>query len=504
MKNFIKNNRNEFIFYIFLFVFITIITFSYNTIDMDYWARLIQGNAFWELGQILKKDFFSYIPTHTWIDHEWGSSIIFSFIQNKLGFSGILLFRIIILFLIFFFIFKAIKLQTDKKDSLISVLYFTIAMYAVPTISHSGLRCHFFTFLFFSIFLYILELVRKRNKNKLLCLLPIIMLFWANMHGGCVSGLGIIGIYAIGEFLNKKSCLKYIYTLVICGLMLFINPYGIDYVKFIFMATTMARPFVTEWISPFMHQNWLFLIEFKVLFIINLILLALNVKNIKKDYTKYILLIVCAIVSAKYVKNTPFFIIASMIFLYENITSLISSYINKHKRKAWILFTAFMLLCPIKQFFENIQYTPLSQQPVRVVEFFKINKLKGNILAPFDYGSYIIYKLFPNNLIYMDGRYEEVYFAEHKTLIDNFYNLKEDWAAILKTEPDYIIVPTDATLNDYLPQIDDYSVIYNDEENCVYTKKSNIKTEYKTPSNDYNYYLKNAFKTNIKFEKKVL
>ena len=42
---------------------------------------------------------------------------------------------------------------------------------------------------------------------------------------------------------------------------------------------------------------------------------------------------------------------------------------------------------------------------------FRINNMNGNILAPFDMGSYITYKLFPNNLIYMDGRYEEVYFT---------------------------------------------------------------------------------------------
>ena len=83
----------------------------------------------------------------------------------------------------------------------------------------------------------------------------------------------------------------------------------------------------------------------------------------------------------------------------------------------------------------NIKLQPnLSQQPYKMVEFIKINNMKGNILAPFDMGSYITYKLFPNNLIYMDGRYEEVYFKETKDLLDNFYNLTEDWDKILKTE----------------------------------------------------------------------
>ena len=329
MKNILKIYKSDILFYIFIFIFISILTLSYNTIDMDLWARLIQGNAFLQTGHILKEDLFSYIPTHTWIDHEWGSSIVFSFVLKHFGFNGILLLRTSIIFLMFFFIFQTIKLYTEKQNTCLNVLYFTAAVYAMPTLSQSGLRCHFFTFLFFTVFLYVLELVRKRNKNKLLIILPVIMLFWANMHGGCVSGLGLIGIYAAGEFLNKRPFKKYIYTLLACLLMLFINPYGFDYVKFIFMASTMPRPFVTEWISPFIHPDWNFLIEFKVLYILNLIILLFNLKHFKTDCTKYILLSACAVLSAMYVKNTPFFIIVSMIFLYENIAGLCDELLRK-------------------------------------------------------------------------------------------------------------------------------------------------------------------------------
>ena len=500
MKNILKIYKPEIFFYVFVFIFISILTLSYNTIDMDLWARLIQGNAFLQTGHILKEDLFSYIPTHIWIDHEWGSSIVFSFVLKHFGFNGILLLRTAIIFLMFFFIFQTIKLYTEKQNTCLNVLYFTAAVYAMPTLSQSGLRCHFFTFLFFTVFLYVLELVRKRNKNKLLIILPIIMLFWANMHGGCVSGLGLIGIYAAGEFLNKRPFKKYIYTLLACLLMLFINPYGFDYVKFIFMASTMPRPFVTEWISPFIHPDWNFLIEFKVLYILNLIILLCNLKHIRTDCTKYILLFVCAVLSAMYVKNTPFFIIVSMIFLYENILGLLNSFIEKHTKKIYLFFASLILLFPLKQCFENITYTPLSQQPVRAVEFFRINKLSGNILAPFDYGSYIIYKLYPNNLIYMDGRYEEVYYTEQKELIDNFYNLKGNWAKILdNAQHDYIIVPSDALLNDFLFRIKDYVLIYNDGENCIYGKKAKLLKQYKIPSKDYNYYFKHAFDTNIRF-----
>ena len=144
MIKFIKNN----FIHIYLLVFIAIIVLSSNTIDMDYWARLLQGDAFWQLGHILKQDPFSYTKTHLWLDHEWGSSVIFSFIQNHFGFFGILFTRIILTFLIFYFVYKTICLKNQSVNKLFWVALASICVYAIPNIAFSGLRCHFFTFLY--------------------------------------------------------------------------------------------------------------------------------------------------------------------------------------------------------------------------------------------------------------------------------------------------------------------------------------------------------------------
>ena len=54
------------------------------------------------------------------------------------------------------------------------------------------------------------------------------------------------------QFLNKESIKKYIITLFSCIAVLFINPYGIEYVKFLLYAATMDRTFITE---SFKHTN---------------------------------------------------------------------------------------------------------------------------------------------------------------------------------------------------------------------------------------------------------
>lgn len=508
-KIFTYNFLLNMLFSVAAFIFIYMNSVLNSAIDMDYWARLLQGNAFFELGHILKADIFSYTPTHIWLDHEWGASVIFSFIQNNLGYSYVLLFKSILVFLLFLFIYKTIKLSVKENNLLFDFIYFVVIVFAIPTITQSWLRCHIFTFLFFVISLFILEKVRLTKKYKLLFLLPVIMLFWVNIHGGCVSLLGLLFIYSIGEALNKNEYKYYLLTLLFSIFVMFINPYGIEYVKFIFMASTMPRPFVTEWISPFSHPNRMFLVEFKLLYLINLVILLFSLKNLKRDYTKYLLLIICAYLSFRYVKNTPFFIIVSAIFLYNELYNLIVLILRKLriniKYNYIYILLCFILICfsgyNIWKNIFYIVYPDLSLQPVSVVRFIKMTNLKGNILAPFDMGSYIAYKLYPNNLIYMDGRYEEVYYNETKELLDNFYNLQNNWDEILDKEynHDYIIVPKDALLNDYLSKRKDYKIIYSDNDNFLYIK-SNLKYKINNKMDESIIYdLLEPFKTSVKY-----
>lgn len=480
-------------FYFFILIILTLQTIAYNTIDPDYWARLLQGNYFLQHGSIMKTDIFSYTQTHEWIDHEWLSSIVFSFIQNNFGFSGILIFKTLLVFLIFLLIFKTIRLETEKNSTLLNILLFSAAVCAMPSITQSGLRCHFFTFLFFTLFIYILELVRKKGKTKLLFLLPPVMLIWFNMHGGCVSGFGLLFLYAAGEALNKKPFKHYIYTLAACAALMFINPYGIEYIKFVFSAALMSRPYVTEWISPFLHPDLSFMLWFKALFIFFAAVIIKNIKALKTDYTKLLILCACIIVSFKSVKSSPFFITASMIFIYEYIAAFIPEKLPKiiNISAAAAIIAAGALSINKESFFF------LSYQPYEVIEFMRINELKGKLLAPMEMGSYAAYKLYPDILIYMDGRYEEVYYKETKDRLNAFFNMEENRLDILEDKPDFIIIPADAAINETMLFRPDYKVIWTDERNWLYSIDEIVKPVYKRRSNDKNYYIKNAFKTGV-------
>lgn len=170
--------------------------------------------------------------------------------------------------------------------------------------------------------------------------------------GGVVSGLGLIGMYALGEFLNKKSYLKYIYTLIVSLLTLIINPWGYKYIQFLFMANTMQRPYIIEWWGLFSKYYFLKQIKFKLFMFASIAIECITIyKNIKlqkiktwyekADKVKYIILLATLYLSISHVKLLPFFAIATICFVYEDFYNLIKN-IEFPKWKDKIIYIAIL------------------------------------------------------------------------------------------------------------------------------------------------------------------
>lgn len=504
------------IFYLIFFLFI--LAFSTTSIgyDFDFWARLIAGMSVVQTGHVLKHDFLSYTPTHTWFDHEWGSGVIFYLTQHFFSNIGILLLQATLIFLIFFVITKVVELRGVKTTSAYNFLFYYFAFSAMSQMLNEPVRCQLFTFLFFAVFIYILELARIYNnawQNKTLWLLPIIMLFWNNLHGGCISGIGLILIYIIGEFFNKQPIKKYIMPLVLSILVLPINPWGFEYLGFLLNATTMKRPEIMEWWGLFSKHNITSYMKFKffALFLIlaqcGLIIKQLRLKKFNFDKTKFLVLAVTLFISIQHVKLIPFFVITATCFLYDDFYTIFNAVtkniFNKIAKPKDIIIYGLILFFAISNI-NSKTFQPIltwDKYPIKSVEFIKLNNIKGDLLINFGLGSYASYKLYPNNKIYMDGRYEEVYYDYMVPLLKKFYLILGDWSEVLKLfPPDIMIIEKYYPIYNKLINSNDWKLVYEgDKDFGVFVKSLNAKNTYKIPSNDLNYYKKTLFDTNINF-----
>ena len=108
----------------YLSLFLICLAFSAHALGYDYdlWARLIVGKAVFQTGHILTHDFLSYTPTHKWIDHEWGASVVIYAFQKLFGANGIIYLQAILMFLIFAFNAAAFFLFSDTSSGISPII----------------------------------------------------------------------------------------------------------------------------------------------------------------------------------------------------------------------------------------------------------------------------------------------------------------------------------------------------------------------------------------------
>ncbi len=516
------------VFYISLFLYIANISLISTNIDPDFWARIIVGKTFFQTGTLLNFDFQSFGPTRQWFDHEWGASLIFYSILDKFGDVGIITFKIVIVFVTYFiltriillrrkYIHKSIKINPTKEASF-NIIFFILLTQYVLNVVNSTVRCHLFTFLFFVIWLYVLEKSRLENNYKILWLLPVSMIIWSNIHGGCFTGLGLLTLYIIGEYLNKKPIKPYVTTLAFSILALFVNPYGAEYVYFLFHAITLSRPNITEWQPLFSKIHFAHYFKFK-LWLMGMTILSsiILIRNYKKqqnkdfkeklintynslDKTKAIILIAMFFLSFKSLRLIIFFAFCATVFLYDDIylkllNKKLSNKINNLKEILLFLLISISLVYTVKT--KTIE-TSIQEFPYVEAEFLKINHLKGNLLANFHYGSFLAYKLYPNNFIFMDGRYEETY---DPALLErlNIIHTKDNWKEELnRFHVDYIIAEKFYNkLCKHLNEDKDWKPILESKNFILFTKMNTSLKDFKIPSSDFKYYQKHKWDTNI-------
>ncbi len=510
------------IFYLIFFLFILAYCTGAGGYDYDLWARLIAGMGVIQGGHVLKQDFLSYTPTHTWFDHEWGSGVIFYLIRNFFPTAGLVVLNAFLIFLTFFIITKIINLKGTKTTSAYNLTFYIFAFLAIAINVVEPVRCQLFSFLFFALFIYILELARK-GENKPLWALPFIMIIWNNLHGGCVSGIGLIFLYALGEFLNKKECKKYFFTLIPTILVLIINPWGFSYLSFLIDAVTMQRPNIMEWWGLFhrIHINNFFIFKLFSLTLILTYITALfknfSYKNI--DKTKFLILGITFYQAIIHIKMIPFFVIACTCFLYDDFYTIVDDIINlirqkfktssdflgeKFAAKKEFAIYALIIICSVATINTNRFGIILKNDKFayKEIEFLKINDIKGNLFLNFGQGSYASYKLYPNIKIFMDGRYEEVYYDYMLPVMEEFYYSKVNNTKLMeKFAPDVMIIDKFYPVYKNLLEHKNWKLVYEGRYFGVFLKKKDLKKNYKLPSNDRKHYKKTLFDTEISFKK---
>lgn len=402
--------------------------------DPDLFARVAVGRLIEKLGYLPLLDPFAYTPKNPiFIDHEWLSGVVFWFIASNFSDFGLFLFKtafaaISLRLLVSAMLSEERGAENQGRASGAMLLMLSIVVVATVYIWASTVRAQVFTYLFLP--WLILALVRYRRYGELRWLIPFpaVMLVWCNAHGGFVVGLGLLFLYLLCLLVTdlKRAFLPGL-ILVLSALATLVNPYGVQYLDFIFKAVTKDRPFIAEWwsVSPFSGSAFLFYILVAI-FIYALV----RFPDYLRQAPERVVLPAAGLYFAfKHERLQAIFIMLAAVYalyplrvILELIWQRFPVRMPRIARASAILMLISSAYCII----ELIYFISLGSKfslsykgyPVCAVEWLKqraeqeyngAHREQGRLLVNFNAGSFALWRLYPDYLVSMDGRYEEVY-----------------------------------------------------------------------------------------------
>ncbi len=527
---------SKFIFISLVFIFIFGM-FAGRIWDPDFWWHLKTGEYIYSTGSLPETDPFAYtsLPKDPLnpeskrikfiLTSYWLSQIIFFLIYKMAGFQGIIIFRATILTALVFFVYMAIKREgANFYTSIIMIIPLAIILS-----NFTGERPQLFSFFFSFLLIYLFEGFRmskikiswssyqeinsERRHANLLYLLPVpfIMLLWANMHGGVFIGVAILSIYVICEiikFFRYKSASvlssKELKILVIIGfisiLMTILNPNKWDvFSVLIEFQKSKYMESIVESRSPFNFLSSGFynqeLITYIFLIIICIFFMIINFKRL--DITDIGIVSFFLYISVTSARTIPFFATISTLFIarYAIKTIRTLNYIEKLRSFAGkiklgslqsVLITSLSIVLFIVLVNTRIMNKGIvwERYPKGSAEFLKNNKIYGNMLNPYVWGGYLIWTLYPDYKVFVDGRglIEEVFFQNSKIFSANLQQFGDipEWQAFMKAYNINFIITY--SVNDFsgklIPIIPfimndpEWLFVYMDNNSLIFVKES--------------------------------
>jgi hypothetical protein len=401
--------------------------------DTDIFWHLAAGREILTHRHFLFSDPFSFtLDSPQWIDLHWLFQIIVYGLYLAAGLKAIIAFKLAVV------AFVCIALCTIFRSAryiwcsgFLAALFFCHARYLVLD------RPVLITMVCMAVYLFLFEKVRQGwNRNWLWLCVPL-QIFWANSQGLYPIGLFIIGSYwceilvaAAPPDPERKHFFSapafFALILFLCCLACVVTPYGINGLTLPFKIFSRIAPVAKNIYSLNISENvpLMSLTGFEagyrilviLIAIIAFLLFALNIKRIR---IAHILLFSGFLILA--------FIAVRNVLLYFLVMIPVISYgvmsadvvLRLGSRSAWtgrFLWTAAVLAglsclwTPVQDHWAMVRAYPPHRAlspfrfPEKITEYLKTNPVRGEMFNDIRYGGYLIWKLFPEKKVFIDGR----------------------------------------------------------------------------------------------------
>ena len=415
MKSIIKKLKNykppKYICYLYFFIPIIVSCITNVAKEEDIWFLLNHGKYLVHHGFPTIEPFTIH-TNFAFVMQQWLSALIFYISNFLLGKYGLILVIVLVNLLILYFLYKLCMLLSNNKYTISTIVTCVtdviLLLFILP-------RPQIFTLLFLVIVLYIMELFYKNKNTKAIYFLILISLLQINFHAAMWPMIYLFMLpylvnYIILYFKKKdKRLFKLLSIIVIMLLVQFINPYGIESIKYVF--NSYGNKYINRIVYE-MRATTFEIFQGQIFFTTLLILITIYIfyrKN-KMQLRHFLLFIGVVVLALSNFRNVMLYVVGTIPFLAYYLKDLITDskktkIKDKLYKNKYIITILFLVIISIlSMIFISPSFNNKLKLDKGVNYLLKNNKKEDIVLyTGYDNGSYPEYR---GIKAYMDTRAE--------------------------------------------------------------------------------------------------
>lgn len=395
--------------------------------DTDLWWLTAGGRLFWEHLSIPRVDVFSHTAFgNPWGARHWGFMALTGAIYNAGGLDGLILLRTVLMCGTAAALYAAARTRGPAPWAAALAAVWAAAIFS----QYYHVRPHLISLLCASLCVWILE-VSTRGRPRACWWLPVVVLLWANIHGGVsLVALGLIGGYAANDrWLRRREPeiagqVPWPWLLLLCALAELATPEPMISVAYVINMAFTPNPWRSE-IGELNAPNFA-AAEFRVSVLFALVCAAGAVVESRRGrWLDLLLLAMFVPLLASAVRQQYLLLPLLAPCVAQSIqgaAAFAAQCVPLPRRIAALCLVGCMGVLALVTVRESVDAARRGWPPSRLVrweslpegacQFIVSNQLKGRMFNGLPWGGYLLARLGPDYPVFVDGRVDSVYGAD--------------------------------------------------------------------------------------------
>ena len=463
-------------------IFVSVRPFLVQT-DPDYGWHVRTGQYIVETGSLPRSDIYSFTAAgQSWVTHEWLSELLFYIVAQVGGYRLLVIAFALITGLTWALVYAACRRWGVGELGAIVFMAWSYAM----SEGSINVRPQGVTTLLLAACALVLTLYRQ-GKTKPLFLLPPLFALWVNLHGGYAIGLALMGLAVIGQ--TAETWLRrpvaplrpLLIAAALCVLATLLNPHGLTALTYPFSyagAGNASMMYLNEWQSPDFHLTYFLVFAASLILAM---LIGFTHRPLGLTDTLWILLLTfLALRSARHIALYAIVVMPLLAARLQTVVPALQRTLDAWRSRrilalTWpVVLMTMLILGNDAAKAETLQFgqePSATKYPAGALQYLRQNNPAGNLFNLYEWGGYLVYNLYPQRSVFIDGR-PDVY---GDAFVDKYVQvtfLKPTWRAVLdEYDIDLALMDKESPLAVVLGDAPDWQEVYSGAVESLFQRR---------------------------------